>query len=237
MIRPVLLLLAAVLSAATFQAAQARPRDDVMAGAFHCAAIGDSRQWLDCYYGAAQPVRAELGLAPAPASQVRLTVNPPTGPAADTPVRDAVMAGAFRCNDISDERKWLDCYYAAAQPMRGDLGLSQAPQAPAAASASNKVEPKRPDPKFGLPQPDDSLPADRDHVVSRMRSFTFDQHGKFVMTLANGQVWYQLAGDTEYARWKEQPGRYVVTISRGWFGSFNLQVRGLPGLYKVRRQS
>jgi len=44
---------------------QARPRDDALASAFRCAAIGDSRQWLECYYGSAQPVRAALGLAPA----------------------------------------------------------------------------------------------------------------------------------------------------------------------------
>ena len=52
--------------------AQARPRDDALAGAVRCAVIGDSKQWLDCYYGAAQPVRAALGLAPALAAQVQL---------------------------------------------------------------------------------------------------------------------------------------------------------------------
>src|SRR5258706_9632722 len=45
--------------------AQARPRDDALAGAFRCASVADSRQWLDCYYGAAQPVRAAFGLSPA----------------------------------------------------------------------------------------------------------------------------------------------------------------------------
>ena len=38
--------------------AQARPRDEALSGAFRCAVIADSHQWLDCYYGAAQPVRA-----------------------------------------------------------------------------------------------------------------------------------------------------------------------------------
>jgi hypothetical protein len=209
-----------------------------MADAFHCAALGDSRQWLDCYYGAAQPVRAELGMAPAPAAQIRLATNPPAGTAADTAVRDAVMGGAFRCNDIADDRKWLDCYYAAAQPMRSRLGLSPAPQFPvAAAGAAHATEPKAPSPQFGLPQPDASLPADKDHVVSRMKSFSFDKHGKFTATLANGQVWYQISGDTEYAHWKDRAVSYVVTISRGWFGSYNFQVRGIPGLYKVHRQS
>ena len=56
------------------QPAASRPRDDALAGAFRCSVIADSRQWLDCYYGAAQPVRAALGLAPALAAQVRLAV-------------------------------------------------------------------------------------------------------------------------------------------------------------------
>ena len=72
-----LLLGAALLAAAP---AQARPRDEALSGAFRCAVIADSRVWLDCYYGAAQPVRAELGLPPAPDTQQSL-VPPPDQPA------------------------------------------------------------------------------------------------------------------------------------------------------------
>src|SRR5471032_1910195 len=61
------------------QPALARARDDVMAGVFRCAAIGDTRLCLDCYYGAAQPARAQLGLPPAPPAQVRLALSPPAG--------------------------------------------------------------------------------------------------------------------------------------------------------------
>ncbi len=50
--------------------AMARPRDDAMSAAFRCGVIGEARQWLDCYYGAAQPVRAALGMPPAPAGAV-----------------------------------------------------------------------------------------------------------------------------------------------------------------------
>src|SRR5579863_10468235 len=56
--------------------AEARPRDEVMSGAFRCAPIGDSRKWLDCYYGAAQPARAALAMQPAPDAQVRLVSSP-----------------------------------------------------------------------------------------------------------------------------------------------------------------
>jgi hypothetical protein len=52
--------------------AQASPRDDMLAGISRCTGLSDERTFLDCVYGAAQPVRAELGLSPAPQSQTRL---------------------------------------------------------------------------------------------------------------------------------------------------------------------
>jgi len=54
-------------------------RDEVMSGAERCAGLADNRTWLDCFYGSAQPMRALLGLAPAPPAQVRLV--PPPGAA------------------------------------------------------------------------------------------------------------------------------------------------------------
>jgi hypothetical protein len=62
------------------QGAAAEPtRDEVMSGAARCAGIADNRTWLDCFYGSAQPMRALLGLAPAPPAQIRLV--PPPGAA------------------------------------------------------------------------------------------------------------------------------------------------------------
>jgi hypothetical protein len=54
------------------QAVHAGPRDRVRAGSLRCDSITDEHTWLDCYYGAAQPVRADLGLTPAPVSQQNL---------------------------------------------------------------------------------------------------------------------------------------------------------------------
>jgi hypothetical protein len=50
-----------------------------MQGAVRCAGITDDRAWLDCYYGAAQPMRAKLGLVPAPSSQQNLVPPPIPG--------------------------------------------------------------------------------------------------------------------------------------------------------------
>src|ERR1700722_16938416 len=76
-------LLAALAIAALVSPVRAEPRDDVIQGVVRCAAIADDRTWLDCYYGAAQPMRAKLGLQPAPGSQQALV--PPPVPGAPAP--------------------------------------------------------------------------------------------------------------------------------------------------------
>jgi hypothetical protein len=52
--------------------ALAAARDDVLYGISRCGGIADDRTWLDCVYGAAQPMRAQLGLPPASIAQQKL---------------------------------------------------------------------------------------------------------------------------------------------------------------------
>jgi hypothetical protein len=63
---PVLLVVAAVSQA------HADTREDVVAGIQRCGVMNDNKVWLDCVYGAVQPMRAQLGLQPAPEFQQRL---------------------------------------------------------------------------------------------------------------------------------------------------------------------
>lgn len=73
--------------------ALAGPREDTLSAISRCASLADDRTFLDCIYGAAQPMRARLGLAPAPASQLQLV--PPAGPAlAQTPPPGAAPAAS-----------------------------------------------------------------------------------------------------------------------------------------------
>lgn len=221
-------LLSAALAALLLASpATARPRDDAMSAAFRCAVVGEARQWLDCYYGAAQPVRAALGMPPAPAAQIKLSSAPPTGAVSphDGQMRNDVLATTVRCNNFSGDREWLNCFYAAAQPARAGLGL------PTDASAKNALPPQ----PMGSNPAAQSRQIDGKGYTARMASYAFNQHGIFAVTLDNGEVWQQLSGDGSYARWKLPASRYVVRISRGFMGSTNLEVKGSPGLFKVRR--
>jgi hypothetical protein len=65
-------------------------RDDIYQAFQRCNAMGDNRAWLDCIYGAVQPMRVELGLPPALANQVKL-VPPATGAA--TPAKVPAASG------------------------------------------------------------------------------------------------------------------------------------------------
>ncbi len=209
--------------------AQPRPRDAVMAGAYRCSAVGAPRQWLDCYYGAAQPARAALGLPPAPQAQLQLSQSPPASAASPrtAQVRDAVMAQDLRCYATETDRAWLDCYYAAAAPMRSELGLSPGPQTAMVPAPLPVPQPNR----FGLKAP----PVTRDHVATRMASYKFDMNHVFTVTLENGQTWRQVSGDTRTAHWTKPADSYAVKISHGIFASFDLQVVGTPEVYKVDR--
>jgi hypothetical protein len=243
------LLVPAVAGLATV--AEARPRDDALSGAFRCATIADSRLWLDCYYGAAQPVRASLGMPPALAAQLKLATSPPSGGAPrDEAVRDEVMSGAANCIRVAAERPWLDCYYAAALPMRVQLGLS-APQAmpkplpataPQLAYAVPAPAPSRPAGPPPMPRNaglfagmfDDIKPIVRNMP---MQSYTLNKTGAFTVTLADGQVWRQADEDQVYhpARWRKEAPQMLVTIAPAAMHTFNMKVEGETKSYKVRR--
>ena len=187
--------------------AQARPRDEALSGAFRCAVIADSHQWLDCYYGAAQPVRAALGMPPALPAQVKMAAVPPAGGAPrDEAARDDVMTGAAGCNRVAGDRPWLDCYYGAAAPMRAVLGLAGGKQvAPRPAPPMDYVPPPRaivPAPAPSGPPP---MPRRRDGLLNGvfndikpivrgvpMKSFTLDRSGALPSSWPMASVWNRM---------------------------------------------
>ncbi|HWC64107.1 MAG TPA: hypothetical protein VG501_10830 [Rhizomicrobium sp.] len=177
--------------------------------------------------------------------------------------RSAVLGRLAHCNEIQDSRTWLDCYYAAAQPERAELGLAPAPQAPVFETLFGRSAPpgaapttaggppsddggffsmfslnaaKVPPEQFGLTnaRPGPGLNVDR--IVEKVSSYSF-AGGKFTVTLANGQVWRQTGGPT--ATWRSTPANYTATVTYGALHTFNLRVQdgrySDNTLYKVER--
>jgi hypothetical protein len=243
------LLVPATLSLAA--PAQARPRDDALSGAIRCGGIADSRQWLDCYYGAAQPMRAALGLVPALAAQVQLATSPPAGgQPRDEAVRAEVVSGSAACMREAADRTWLDCYYAAAMPMRVQLGLSAPSTAPRPAPMPQPVMASAspaPAPAAALTLPPmpkrvgilGGLFTDPRPVVHEMpmRSFVVDKDGSFTVTLIDGEVWEQSPEDYIHhlARWRREPAEMLVTVQPDAMHTYILTILGENYMYKVHR--
>ncbi|HMH64635.1 MAG TPA: hypothetical protein VK515_03560 [Rhizomicrobium sp.] len=96
-----LVLLCAGIAAAA--PAKADTRSDVLSGIQRCGVIRDDRTWLECLYGADQPMRAQLGLPPAPEFQQRLV--PPFQPGLTAPVARSMPAPAVRSTPAPVPRK------------------------------------------------------------------------------------------------------------------------------------
>jgi len=151
-----------------------------------------------------------------------------SSPAAADPIRDQVMNGALRCDRIADNRAWLDCFYGSAQPMRGALGLSPAPQAgmvpPPTPNMPTRTIAPAPQPRQGFWDTvvGKTGPAADDVQVT---AYKFSGNNSFTVTLANGQVYRQKSNDTALAHWAGSPSLYRVTVTRAPDG-YMLRVKG-----------
>jgi hypothetical protein len=154
----------------------AGPREDTAAAITRCGAYADNRDYLQCIYGAVQPLRAALGLPPAPAQQQRLAQHAAPG---------------------------------FAPP-------STAPLTPTATPAQSGFLGSL----FG-----DGL---------RMTAYSFDKRGFFTVTLSNGQVWQQVAGDTAFAQFGGKPSDYIVSLTPRDGGKAVMDVRGESGSLTVQ---
>jgi hypothetical protein len=177
--------------------------------------------------------------------------------------RDVAKDRMARCDDIVQTRQYLDCLYAALQPLRADLGLAPAPQATTYAPLFASNAAPRPSPTSESRQggslgfidrlitgevfiggtmvaPEqfglkNAKPGRGENVDHIVQPITSFtlRSNGFDITLANGQVWTQQGFDDARAQWKKTDS-LVATISYGASGTFNLSV-GDNVLYKVRR--
>ncbi len=74
-----------------------------------------------------------------------------------------------------------------------------------------------------------------DSIASQVTDVSFTPFGKFIVFLANGQVWRQLQGEADRAYFRSNPKDNTVTISRGFLGSYNLKLNDSAKVFKVTR--
>lgn len=131
---------------------------------------------------------------------------------AQTAGAEDVTAAIAQCAAITDSGQRLACYDGLGHhpaPKSG-LGHEQLPDNPAATDQDNSLS-------------------------ASVTELSLTRSGQIVLVLDNGQVWQQLAGDSARFTPFGPPQNVQVMISRGLFGSYNLQFAGHNAMYKVRR--
>lgn len=155
--------------------------------------------------------------------------------------REDVYSASLRCSAIADDRAWLDCYYGAAQPMRGQLQLPAAPPSQTALIPP-VIDAARPQARHA---PEQEGPVGRTlgylaggTVIASnvaVKAYEPGQPAGFTVTLANGQVWRQTDDQPRPVRWRDRVEAHHVTVWKGALNTFNLGFDDEGDRYKVRR--
>ena len=182
--------------------------------------------------------------------------------AAHSGASDELVAGVAKCATVPDNSARLACYDALAPQLKAAQSQPAPPVAPTPPTetadsrpwydpgrifgtspaqqtrpeqfgAENLTPPKPPPPKPGEAPPPPE-PEALESVTAKVTDFALNPYGRFVVFLDNGQVWRQLEGDTDRARFRKDGGDTVV-ISRGALGSYNLVINDSGRAFKVRR--
>ncbi len=195
--------------------AMADQRDLALERMSRCYSLADTRQYLECIYGAVQPLRSELGLPQAPqaATFASLFLQPMPQPARITPSPSA--QSAMTRSQPTEKPGFLGSMFADA------VGIKTV-----------RVPPEQ----FGLPNARPGPGNNVDHITARMTAYDLDRRtGAFTVTLENGQVWRRGRSDEPLPVWTRQAASYVATVSYGAGNSYNLSVEGERRPYKVQR--
>jgi hypothetical protein len=198
---------AAIFLALSALPAWADSRDLAIDRMSRCYGLADTRQYLECAYGALQPLRAELGLPPAPQAESFAATFARPAPASVAPVPAPLIRPQAASNQGSTP---------------GFFGRMIGIE-------SRRVAPEQ----FGLPNARPGPGVNVSQITARIKEYSLDRDGRFTAILENGQVWRQQGG--EGSGWKRPASSYQVTVSNGASGSFNLTVAGERRIYKVER--
>jgi hypothetical protein len=171
--------------------------------------------------------------------------------------RDDVLEQLGKCAQISDDKERLACYDAMSPHVKDALAtppaaLDHEPTKDEQKSwfgfdigslfASGTAAPQTTPQQFGQ----ESTPAAKtderkveaeevNEITVGVTDYSYTPFGKFIVFLENGQVWRQQEGDSDRAHFSGAPKDNKVTITRGAFGSYNMQVNDAHHQFKVVR--
>jgi hypothetical protein len=162
----------------------------------------------------------------------------------------------FRVYGVMDR---LACYDEVARGVAGNAATSRSvPPAPALPANPAAAAAPAPAPRLDQAQPgfgyNSNAPARQttqeafgseniqrpapagpvDSITAAVTDYKFTPQGRFIVTLANGQVWQQIEGDVARPLLNHNHAR-SVKISRGLLGSYNLAFSDQTGRFKVER--
>jgi hypothetical protein len=170
--------------------------------------------------------------------------------------RDDTLEEVSKCATIVDDKLRLGCYDSLAPHVREALGtppdkLAGNPTADEQKSwfgfdiaglfGGNEEKPQNAPQQFGQESVTDSTSAptapemqEIDSITAGVTDYSF-RDNKFTVFLDNGQIWQQLSGDFNVARFRNNPKDNSITISRGFLKSYNLKINDDNSFYKVKR--
>ena len=146
--------------------------------------------------------------------------------ALSTPQVMAQIAGgnadrAFaQCGAFSDAAQRLACYDNARTNQPAPAPTSRYPEFGAA-------PPPRPQAAIAPPLPRNGK------LTAGVVRYSVSSDGRFTIELDNGQVWKQNDADDETAQFKKGVNR--VTISKGFWHSYDLRLNSMSAIFKVDR--
>ncbi|HEY0300280.1 MAG TPA: hypothetical protein VGC36_03040 [Rhizomicrobium sp.] len=159
-------------------------------------------------------------------------------PTAQAAPEASLASAILDCAAQQGEAAQLACYNRIAAQLKA---APPAPSAPIVATPPPQIAAQAPPPPptaagtesaFGLPAAEASGRLDR--ITAKVANVSYNFFRVFTVTLDNGQVWRQIEGDGEVARFKNDHTE-TVTISRGFLNGFNLAIEGGRGKFPVKR--
>lgn len=171
--------------------------------------------------------------------------------------RSNVLEAMGKCAAIQDDKDRLACYDALKPRVRDALATPPAALDHPPTDSEQKswfgfdigslfgtgtAAPQTTPQSFGQESTPTALTQERtiektqvDSITASLTDYSYNAFGKFIVFLDNGQIWREQDGDSDRAHFSGDPKDNKVVISRGVFGSYNLQLNDAHHQFKVVR--